>query len=106
MQKLPQGKGTGDQLVVKYPAEAGGYTPGDTWELFLGPDGRVREFVYHRGGPKKPSVVIATWTDYKKAGPLLVATEHRGTADSGPFHLFFSNVAVKVTGSDNWMPAQ
>jgi len=106
MQKLPLGKGTADHLVVKYPPEAGGYTPGDTWELFIGPDKRVREFVYHRGGPKKPSVVIASWVGYKKAGPLLISTDHRGTADGGPLHLFFSNVAVKVTGSDTWMDAQ
>jgi hypothetical protein len=29
-QKLPLGKGTAEKVVVKYPAEAGGYTPGDT----------------------------------------------------------------------------
>lgn len=106
MQKLPIGKGAADQLVVKYPPEAGGYTPGDTWELFIGPDKRVKEFIYRRGGPKKPSVVIAAWTDYKKAGPLLIATDHRGTADGKPFRLTFSNVAVKVTGSDTWMDAK
>ena len=106
MQKLPIGKGTAEQLVVKYPAEAGGYTPGDTWELFIGPDKRVREFIYRRGGATKPSLVIASWTDYKKAGPLLVATDHRGTADGKPFRLTFTDVAVKLTGSDAWMAAQ
>src|SRR5579862_5199571 len=34
-QKLPLGQGTADQVIVKYPAEAGGFTPGDTWELYL-----------------------------------------------------------------------
>jgi hypothetical protein len=106
IQKLPLGKGSARRVVVKYPAEAGGYTPGDTWELFIGSDGRVEQFIYRRGGPKKPSVVIATWTGYKKAGPLLISTEHRGTADGGPLHLFFSNVAVKLVGSDTWMDAQ
>jgi hypothetical protein len=91
---------------VKYPAEAGGYTPGDTWDLYIGKDGRIEAMFYHRGGPKKPSEVIASWTGYKKAGPLLVSTEHRGTADGGPLHIFFSNVAVKLVGSDKWMPAQ
>ena len=91
---------------MKYPAEAGGFTPGDTWELFLAPNGRVEQFVYRRGGPKKPSVVIASWTGYKKAGPLLISTEHRGTADGNPLHLFISNIAVKLTGSDKWIAAQ
>jgi hypothetical protein len=104
-QKLPLGKGSADQVVVKYPSD-GGYTPGDTWELFVGSDNRVEEFIYRRGGTKKPSVVIATWAGYKKAGPLLVSTEHRGTADGKPLHLFFSNVAVKLTGSDTWTNAQ
>jgi hypothetical protein len=62
--------------------------------------------VYRRGGPKKPSLVIAAWTDYKKVGPLLVAMDHRGTADGNPVRVFFSNVSVKVTGSENWMTAQ
>ena len=105
MQKLPLGKGSARQVLVKYPAAAGGYTPGDTWELFLAPNNRVEEFKYARGGSQKPSVVIATWAGYKKAGPLLISTEHRGTADGKPLHLFFSNVAVKLAGSDKWVDA-
>ena len=105
-QKLPLGKGTAKLVSVKYPAEVGGYTPGDTWDLFVGSDGRVKEFIYHRGGPKKPSNVTATWAGYKKAGPLLVSTDHRGTADGKPLHLFFSNVSVKLAGSDTWVDAQ
>jgi hypothetical protein len=105
MQKLPLGKGLAKRVVVKYPAE-GGYTPGDTWELYVGPDDRVEEFVYHRGGPKKPSVVIATWTGYKKAGPLLISTVRRGTADGKQLRVFFSDVSVKLMGSDRWVNAQ
>src|SRR5882724_6838851 len=61
MQKLPIGAGSAELVVVKYPAEAGGYTPGDTWDLYVGKDHRVQAMVYHRGGDKKPSVVTATW---------------------------------------------
>ncbi|HEX6495549.1 MAG TPA: hypothetical protein VF018_08705, partial [Acidobacteriaceae bacterium] len=105
MQKLPLGNGTAEQVVVKYPSDIG-YTPGDTWTLFVGPDNRVQEFIYHRGGPKKPTEVITTWADYKKAGPLLVSMDHRGTADGNPFRLFFTDIAVKLTGSDSWVNAQ
>ena len=105
-QKLPIGTGTAKLVSVKYPAEVGGYTPGDTWDLYVGSDGRVVQFIYHRGGPKKPSNVTTTWAGYKKAGPLLVSTDHRGTADGKPARIFFSNVAVKLTGSDTWMNAQ
>lgn len=98
-QKLPLGKGSARRVAVKY-------TPGDTWELYVGSDNRVEELVFHRGDPKKPSVVVATWAGYKKAGPLLISTDHHGTADGKPLRLFFSDVSVKLMGSDNWMNAQ
>jgi hypothetical protein len=106
MQKLPIGTGSAKLVSVKYPAEAGGYTPGDTWDLYVGKDNRVEQFIYHRGGPKPPQLVTATWTGYKKAGPLLISTEHRGTADGKPLHIFLTNVSVKLTGSDKWINAQ
>jgi hypothetical protein len=104
MHKLPLGKGSARLVRVKY--SSGGYTPGDTWELYVGPDNRVKEFVFHHGGSVKPSLVKATWAGYKKAGPLLVSTDHRGTADGKPLTLTFSDVAVKLTGSDAWVKAQ
>ncbi len=105
MQKLPLGKGSAKKVAVKYPS-AGGYTPGDTWVLYVGTDGRIRELEFHHGGTAKPSLVLATWAGYKKAGPLLLSLDHRGTADGKPLHLFFSNVAVKLAGSSTWMDAQ
>ena len=106
MKKLPLGAGSARLVSVKYPAEAGGYTPGDTWDLYVSKDNRVQQMVYHRGGPKKPSLVSSTWAGYKKAGPLLISTEHRGNADGKPLHLWISDVSVKLTGSDNWVNAQ
>ena len=105
MKKLPLGKGSTTLASVKYPSE-GGYTPGDTWDLYIGKDNRVEEMVYHRGGPKKPSLVTATWAGYKKAGPLLISTEHRGSADGKPLHIFISDVSVKLAGSNTWTKAQ
>jgi len=103
---LPIGAGSATLVSVKYPAEAGGYTPGDTWDLYVGKDYRVQAMVYHRGGPSKPSLVTAKWIGYKKAGPLLFSTEHPGTADGKPLHISITNVAVKVSGSDKWMEAK
>jgi len=108
MHKLPSGNGSAERVMVKYPSK-GGYAPGDTWELYVGADHRVEEFIYHGGGEgtqKRPKILIATWAGYKKAGPLLISTEHRGTADGKPMQLSFSDVSVKVTGSDNWINAQ
>jgi hypothetical protein len=105
MQKLPLGNGSAERVVVKYPSE-GGYAPGDTWDLYVGADKRIEEFVYHRGTDKKPNIVIANWTEYKKAGPLLISADHHGTADDKPLHISFSDVSVKVTGSETWIKAQ
>jgi hypothetical protein len=105
-QKLPIGPGTAKLVSVKYPAEVGGYTPGDTWDLYVGKDGRIFQFVYHRGGTKKPSNVTSTWAGYKMAGPLLVSTEHKGTADGKPLHLALLNVAYKLAGSNTWTDAK
>src|SRR5260370_38482929 len=35
-QKLPIGAGTAKLMSVKYHAEAGGYTPGGTWDMYVG----------------------------------------------------------------------
>ena len=106
MHKLPIGSGSARLVSVKYPHEAGGYTPGDTWDLYVDKDHRIQQMVYHRGGSQKPSLVTATWAGYKKAGPLLISTEHRGTADGKPLHIFISDVSVKLTGSDTWVKAK
>jgi hypothetical protein len=105
MQKMSLTDGSLDRITIKYSGETG-YTPGDTWELYVDADHRVEEMDYHRGGPKKPSLVIVSWADYKKAGPLLFSTGHKGTADGAPLTQTFTDVAVKLTGSDNWINAQ
>jgi hypothetical protein len=106
MQKLPLGKGSAEKVVVKYPSD-GGYTPGDTWDLYIGPDKRVLEFAYHRGGSGQPKLVTAKWEDYKKAGPLLISTSRPGKADHIiPTRVFYSDVAVRLAGSDKWVNAE
>jgi hypothetical protein len=103
MFNLPLGPGMAELVPVKY--SGGGYTPGDTWDLYI-KDNRVVFFDYHRGGDRPPSRVFATWAGYKKAGPLMISTEHVGRADGKPFHLVISDVAVKLTGSDAWIEAK
>ena len=106
MYNLPMGSGTAQLVAVKYPTESGGYTPGDTWELYVGKDNRAEYFVYHRGGARKPSLLYATWGGHKKAGPLVFSTDRRGFADGMPIRVFFTDVSVKVTGSDAWINAK
>jgi hypothetical protein len=62
--------------------------------------------VFHHGGTAKPSLVQVTWEGYKKAGPIVISTDHHGTADGNQAQIFFTDVAVKVAGSDTWVNAQ
>jgi hypothetical protein len=105
MQKRPLGNASAEQVVVKYPSE-GGYQPGDTWDLYVGADKRIEEIVYHRGAANPPRLVSAKWEGYKKAGPLLISTDHPGIMDGKPFRLTITDVSVKLTGSDKWINAQ
>ena len=60
MQKLPLGKGKARKVVMKYPVQRR-LTPGDTWELYVGPTDRIRELLFRHGGSAKPRVFVATY---------------------------------------------
>ena len=104
-QKLPIGDGSAQRIAMKYPSE-GGYQPGDTWDLYIGPDKRIEQITYHRGAPNPPHLVSAKYANYKKAGPLLISTDHPGIVDGKSFRLTLTDVSVKLTGSDKWVDAQ
>ncbi len=45
-QKLPSGNGSAEKVVIKYSDS--GYSPGDTWELYVRSDSRIEEMVFRR----------------------------------------------------------
>jgi hypothetical protein len=87
MNKLAVGDGSAELISVKYPAD-GGYTPGDTWELYVSKDNRIEQMVYHRGGPKKPGSSSPPGRVTRRLG-LSVSTDHRGTADGATLQVSF-----------------
>ena len=98
---LPIGGGTARCLIVSYPPE-GGYTPGDVYELFLDDSYRIKQWIYRKGGSTAPTNV-ATWDDYRQVGPLLLALNHQWANKN--VRIWFSKVAVKTSGSANWIHA-
>ena len=52
----------------------------------------------------KPSVVVASWAGYQ-AGPLLISTDHHGTAD-GKLQIFCRMLPSSWWVQDNWVNAQ
>jgi hypothetical protein len=104
--EMPLSKKPAELIVVKYAS--GGYSPGDTWELYVGADKRIEEMTYHRAvpAPGQPNLVHATWAGYEKAGPLLISTDHPATGDGQPFRITLTNVSVRLTGSNTWANAR
>ena len=99
---LPIGTGQAKRMVVKYPANEG-YTPGDVYELFIDGTGRMAQWIYRKGGDPKPTRVT-TWEDYKKVGPLTLSLDHN-SAD-GAFRVWFTDVAVRLSGKSEWVMAK
>jgi hypothetical protein len=95
---LPMKQGRGDCLVVTYP-QGVGYTPGDVYELYADPRGRLVQWVYRKGGAALPTR-IATWEDHRRVGPLLLSLLHKGENES--FRLWFSDVALRLKGGAEW----
>lgn len=92
---LPIGGGSARCVVVTYPP-TGGYTPGDVYELFIGPDYRLVQWIYRKGGAPQPTR-MSTWEDHRKVGPLTVALNHQDP--DADFRVWFTDVAVKLTGT-------
>jgi hypothetical protein len=121
-ENLPMSRGRAAKMTVVYPAAGDGYTPGDAYDIFYGPvkgkDERLRapaesarwqdspyifrQWIFRKGGAAKPTLVT-TWAGYQRLGPLIVATEHRDK--SGRFHLWFSDLSIKLVDDAAWKRA-
>lgn len=88
--EAPISKETMDKLIVSYSGN-GGYTPGDTYEIFYNEDFIVREWIYKSadGSRESPS----TWENYEDFNGLKIAKSHK--SPDGSFELFFSDIEVK-----------
>jgi hypothetical protein len=94
-QELPMGRGSAKCVVVSYP-QTGGYTPGDIYELFVDENHVLTHWIYRRGGSATPTR-ITTWEDNRKLGPLTISMDRHG--DDGKFRVWFTDVAIKLSGS-------
>lgn len=99
---MPIFSGRARRLTVTYPPEVG-YTPGDVYELFYDDEYRVKQWIYRKGGSATPTRVT-TWEDHAEVGPIFVSMSH--SSGDGTFRLWFTDVAVRVDGGDDWQPAK
>ena len=89
-ENLPIGSGMTTKVIVSYP-DTGGYTPGDVYELYIDENYMILEWVYRKGGDKKPTRV-STWEDNKQFGPIIISLDHNGP--EGKFRVWFTDVEV------------
>jgi hypothetical protein len=88
------------RLTVHYGGNAGGYTPGDAYDLYIGPSHRIVSWVFRKGGRPEPTRVTS-WDAYATFGPLTLAMDHR--SPDGAFRQWFTDVAVKTTDAGDWI---
>ncbi len=99
----PLGKTIARRIIVRYPADGGGYTPGDMYKLYVDDAWRIVQWTFHRAGAEDPSLACI-WTTDKQVGPLLLTTEFRNR--EADFYLWFTGLAVQLVGSDDWHEAK
>ena len=80
------------KLTIVYGRE-GGYTPGDAYDLYFGPDFTIREWVYRKGNQQEASLAT-TWENYMEIHGLKIAGMHQN--EDGSFKLYFTDVEVDL----------
>ena len=82
-----------NKITLTYPAEGGGYTPGDAYDFYYDANFIVKEWIFRRGNAKEPSM-ITSWDAYKDFNGLKLSTEH--VKPEGNWKLYFTNISVKM----------
>jgi hypothetical protein len=78
------------EVTVIYSG-AVGYTPGDTYKIYLDDAMIIQEWSYIPNGSEKP-VLVTTWEDYEDFKGLKLAKNHK--TENGNFRLYFTNISV------------
>lgn len=89
-QLSPLGGEKTTEVIVRY-VSGKGYTPNDTYKLYVDANMVVREWSYLRGG-REPPARITTWTDYRTIGKMDLSLLREG---GGGFKVWFTDVRVE-----------
>lgn len=78
------------QIAITYKNEAG-YTPGDTYHIYVNENKMIREWTYTPKGSEEPRLAT-TWEDYEDFNGIKIAKMHN--TKEGSFKIFFSDISV------------
>ena len=80
-------------LVVKYPKQSEDYTPGYAYDLYIGKNNLIQEWVYKPGGNTK-TIFPVTWENHKNFNGIIISTKHIGKGKD--FKLWFTDISVQL----------
>ncbi len=78
------------KMSVSYKSE-GGYTPGDTYDIFYEDNFILKEWIYKSADGTRE--MPTTWENYKDFKGVKIAKSHKSS--DGNFELFFSKIEVE-----------
>lgn len=77
-------------MTVSYP-ENGGYTPGDSYDIYFDDEYMIQEWVYKSAGGERE--MATTWEDYEDFNGVKISKMHK--SEDGNFQLYFSDISVE-----------
>jgi hypothetical protein len=90
MAKAPISGQEMQMLTVSYPSE-GGYTPGDSYDIYFDDENMIREWVYKASGGGRE--LATTWEDYQDFEGIKIAKMHK--SKDANFQLFFTDISIE-----------
>lgn len=78
------------EIAIMYKNEAG-YTPGDTYHIYVDENKMIREWSYTPSGSDEPRLAT-TWEDYEDFKGIKIAKMH--DTKEGKFKIFFTDINV------------
>ncbi|SDS60726.1 hypothetical protein [Gramella sp. MAR_2010_147] len=77
-------------LTASFPAE-GGYTPGDSYDIYFNKDYMIQEWVYKAADGDRE--MATTWEDYEDFNGVKISKMHK--SEDGNFQLYFTDISVE-----------
>ncbi len=78
------------ELTINFYDE-GGYTPGDTYKLYINSDYKIEEWSFYPAGSEEPRIINA-WENYKDFNGISISTDRRN--QDGSFRIYFTDIDV------------
>ncbi|HET8810684.1 MAG TPA: hypothetical protein VFM65_10545 [Flavobacteriaceae bacterium] len=88
----PISKNPMTEVVVSYNNTTG-YTPGDTYKIYVDDEFIIREWSYVPSGKKEPAM-STTWEDYVEKNGIKIAKMHQ--SETGDFKIYFTGISVET----------